>query len=106
MMVNVVVLLSWLGAVRAAGGGDLPPIAYLVVAHDAATLEAAALLVDAIYDEDNLYLVHVDAKHRWPGGDALATMDAFVRGRSNVRWAQLVDVRWGRWSMQRALQGL
>jgi len=100
MMSAVLRRFALLAVVAAARAADAPPaIAYLVVAHDAATLDAAAKLVDVLYDPDNLYLVHVDAKHRWPGGDALTTMGAFVRGRSNVRWAQLVDVRWGRWSM-------
>ena len=81
-----------------AAEAPLPKIAFLIVAHDDETMESAARLLDAIYDEENLYLVHVDAKYAWPGPMG-ETMAPFTAGRSNVEWTQLADVRWGRWSM-------
>ena len=78
-----------------AAEAPLPKIAFLIVAHDDETMESAARLLDAIYDEENLYLVHVDAKYAWPGPMG-ETMAPFTAGRSNVEWTQLADVRWGR----------
>ena len=45
---------------------DQPRVAFLVVAHDAPTLHSAALLLDAIYDPEHHYFVHVDKKYKWP----------------------------------------
>ncbi|KAH8071372.1 ATP binding protein [Aureococcus anophagefferens] len=90
--------LLTLAALGAACAAELPKIAYLIVAHDEATLRSASLLLDAIYDPENLYLVHVDAKHAWTTTKDEA-MKPFTKNRSNVQWAQRTDVRWGRWSM-------
>jgi hypothetical protein len=77
-----------------------PRVAFLVVAHDAPTLSSAARLLDAIYDPENLYFVHVDKKFQWPSDRSPAdTMAPVLRGRKNIKWAQLADVSWGRWSM-------
>ncbi|KAJ8602683.1 hypothetical protein CTAYLR_003755 [Chrysophaeum taylorii] len=65
-------------------------VAYLVLAHDEATLRAAARLVDVLYDEDDTFLVHIDSKYASPKVELL---------RDAVRWAQLFDVQWARWSM-------
>ena len=43
---------------------DQPRVAFLVVAHDAPTLHSAALLLDAIYDPEHHYFVHVDEEVR------------------------------------------
>ena len=88
----------FVAAISAACAAELPKIAYLIVAHDEATLRSASLLLDAIYDPENLYLVHVDAKHKWTTKKDEA-MKPFTKNRPNVRWAQRTDVRWGRWSM-------
>ena len=88
----------FVAALGAACAAELPKIAYLIVAHDEATLRSASLLLDAIYDPENLYLVHVDAKHKWTTKKDEA-MKPFTKNRSNVQWAQRTDVRWGRWSM-------
>ena len=71
-------------------------IAYLLLAHDSETLRASARLLDAIYEENNLYFVHVDLKYS-PLERSL--IEALRVNRTNVEWGQLFDVCWARWSM-------
>ena len=79
---------------------DQPRVAFLVVAHDAPTLHSASLLLDAIYDPEHHYFVHVDKKYKWPTDRTPdETMAPVIKGRKNVKWAQVADVAWGRWSM-------
>ncbi|KAJ1446631.1 hypothetical protein M885DRAFT_577333 [Pelagophyceae sp. CCMP2097] len=42
----------------------LPRIAYLISAHDRATLVSVERLSDVIYDPENFYVLHVDSKYR------------------------------------------
>jgi len=92
------VLAFCAAAAAVVNAAPLPRVAFLIVAHDETSLDAAAKLLDAIYDADNLYLVHVDRKHRFKGSPT-DRMAVFTDGRPNVQWGQVSDVRWGRWSM-------
>ncbi|KAJ1445002.1 core-2/I-branching enzyme-domain-containing protein [Pelagophyceae sp. CCMP2097] len=74
----------------------LPRIAYLISAHDRATLVSAGRLLDVIYDPENFYVLHVDSKYR--DVDRSLT-DAMALNRANVEVDQIYDVRWARWSM-------
>ena len=71
-------------------------LAYLLLAHDSATLRATARLMDAIYEESNWYWLHIDAKYA-PFERSL--VEAIRRNRTNVEWGQIFDVQWARWSM-------
>lgn len=75
---------------------SLPRVGYLVLAHDEATFSLAHDLIRVLYDPENWYLLHVDAKYKSPRRDVVASLEKMGE---NVDWAQIFDVRWARWSM-------
>ena len=100
MAIALLVLGGAAYVVASLAPSDHPRVAFLVVAHDAPTLHSAALLLDAIYDPEHHYFVHVDKKYKWPTDRTPEqTMAPVLKGRRNVKWAQVADVAWGRWSM-------
>jgi len=73
----------------------LPRIAFAINVHSKETFEAMETLIDALYDPEHLFLVHVDTKFSFSARRA----SAVVAGRENIQLLSLFSLKWGEWSM-------
>lgn len=75
----------------------LPRVGFLILVHNAETLESGERLLEALYHRDHHFFVHFDTKL----DPQLYEYDwrRLTHGRKNVHALSQFDLKWGQWSM-------